>query len=205
MLAKYIVFEGIDGTGKSTQIEFLFNYLHNLNMDVIRLKEPSDSVYGIKIKEAVKSKQRLSFNDELELFTKDREWNVENFISHAVHLNAVILQDRSYFSTAAYQGSLGVMDYKEILNINEKFAYKPDILLIFFADIDLALERINKNRNVITYMEKKNNLIKVNEIYRRIHESKSYNSFEIDANKSILEIEKQILNILKSNGVINGD
>ncbi|MHA1792716.1 MAG: dTMP kinase [Promethearchaeota archaeon] len=194
------VLEGIDGTGKSTQAKMLENRLLNEGKTyapngVIRLYEPTDSEYGKKIREIMSIKtERLSFAEELDLFIKDRKYNVKNNIKPAMKQGKVIILDRYYFSTAAYQGSLGKISYKEIIKINEKFAPRPSILFIFVMDIEVALDRIYKDagRTSTTYMEKKENLLRVQDVFLKIHESKDYNSVLIDASKSIKEIQEQI-------------
>jgi dTMP kinase len=73
-----IVFEGIDGAGKSTQAEILLNKLDELGYSVVYFREPSDSKWGQEIKRKAQYADSLTPQEELELFQKDREENVKN-------------------------------------------------------------------------------------------------------------------------------
>ncbi|MBD3188234.1 dTMP kinase, partial [Candidatus Bathyarchaeota archaeon] len=131
-----VAIEGIDGTGKSTQVQMLVNRLEKEISEwglpgVFSIAEPTDSIYGKKIREAMmEGGQRLPFHEELELFLADRRINVEKNIKPRLEKGFVVVLDRYYFSTAAYQGTRGFMDYKTILNMNEVFAPKPN--MVFF-------------------------------------------------------------------------
>jgi dTMP kinase len=201
-----VVIEGIDGTGKSTQAQFLEDRLKEKKRGlakngVVRIAEPTKSSYGIKIREAMmRATDRLSFEEELDLFVQDRKLNVEQNIRPALAQGKVVILDRYYFSTAAYQGTRGKMSWQEILAINEQFAPKPDILLVFFLPVDKALERIDKDaksakRESRSYMERKDTLEKVQAAFQQIHDSKAYNSFAIDASRQPEALREEIWKI----------
>ncbi len=197
-----ICFEGIDGTGKSTQATLLEQRINsNTPSTAIRIAEPTKSSYGMKIRDAMmNSKERLSFDEELDLFIQDRKYNVNHNIKPALVAAKVVILDRYYFSTAAYQGTRGKMSWQEIIDLNEQFAPKPSILLVFFLPVDEALKRIDTDakdakRESRSYMEKKETLEKVQAVFRRIHDSKKYNSYEIDAARPVEELQGLIWNI----------
>ncbi len=192
-----IVIEGIDGTGKTTQASLLEDWLKEKVGDenVLKIFEPTDSETGKKIRQAMMNKtERLSFSEELNLFIDDRKWNVKENIIPALEQGKIVVMDRYYFSTAAYQGCRGEMGYTVILELNERFAPIPDLLFTFILDVDDALKRIDKDRDKKSYMEKSNNLKKVQEIFLNIHYISMYNSYRVDASKSIEDIQ----NILQS-------
>ncbi len=204
-----VVIEGIDGTGKSTQAQFLEERLNEekrvfAKNGVVRIAEPTKSPYGIKIRQAMmQATDRLSFEEELDLFVQDRKLNVEQNIRPALAKGKVVILDRYYFSTAAYQGTRGKMSWQEIIEINERFAPKPDILLVFFLSVDKALERIDKDatsakREARSYMERKDTLEKVQAAFQQIHESKAYNSFTIDAARSPDALREEIWGIYEN-------
>ncbi|MHA1372012.1 MAG: dTMP kinase, partial [Promethearchaeota archaeon] len=175
-----IVFEGIDGSGKTTQRDLLFKRIldemeRGLTVyGVIKLAEPTDSEQGKKIRNLMKSSEkRLSFHEELELFMADRRFDVETNIKPALREGKVVLLDRYYFSTAAYQGGLNVLSYNKIIEINEEFAPIPDLIYFFFVPVEIALARIklDKLRDKATYMEKEENLTRAQQIFKKIHES----------------------------------
>lgn len=195
-----MIFEGIDGTGKSTQVSLLDKRLNGdgnalAPNGTMMVAEPTKSKYGKKIRqEMMKSENRLSFEEELDLFIMDRKYNVENNINPALKQGKVVLLDRYYFSTAAYQGSRGHLNFHEIIEMNEKFAPVPSILFIFFIPVEKALERIDSDarRSSRSYMEKAGNLKKVQDIFGEIHESGKYNSVSIDALEDIDKIHEKI-------------
>jgi dTMP kinase len=193
-----IVTDGIDGTGKSTQVSLLETQLLENGHDVLKIAEPTRSPFGMKIRQAMmNAKKRLSFDEELDLFIQDRKYNVENNIEPALAQEKIVILDRYYFSTAAYQGARGKLSWQEIIAMNEAFAPIPDIVFFFFMPVDEALKRIDKDateakRSSRSYMEKKENLEKVQAIFQQIHESGVYNSISIDATMSIEDIQAQI-------------
>ena len=125
-----IVFEGIDGTGKSTQCELLAKSLTERDMPNIALAEPTRGTWGTKIRRLLsEGRQGISPQEELSWFVNDRKEDIELNIMPALQDNKVVLMDRYYFSTAAYQGALG-LDPEQIRLENETFAPIPDRVLI---------------------------------------------------------------------------
>ena len=160
-----IVFEGIDGTGKSTHCKLLEQYLLDQNIDVVRLFEPTKGVWGQKIRKILtEGRKGISPVDELELFIKDRKDDVDRNIMPALSQNKVVLIDRYYFSTAAYQGALG-LDPVNICKSNEAFAPKPDLVLLFFSSPEECLNRIEQSREGFSSFEKLDYLKKVQKIF----------------------------------------
>ncbi|HME56396.1 MAG TPA: dTMP kinase [Candidatus Lokiarchaeia archaeon] len=196
--------DGIDGSGKSTQVSLLEKNLLENGFDVLKIAEPTKSPFGIKIREAMmNAKKRLSFEEELDLFIQDRRYNVDHNIEPALAEGKIVILDRYYFSTAAYQGARGKLAWQDIIAMNEAFAPVPDIVFFFFMPVDVALKRIDKDateskRGSRSYMEKRGNLEKVQEIFQQIHDSGAYNSISIDATSSIDEIQSQIWNICEA-------
>ena len=123
-----IVFEGIDGTGKSTQCKEMEVYLNKIGTPVARFREPTDGIWGQKIRKILTvGRGDVTREEELSWFIEDRREDVKNNIVPALSLNKVVLLDRYYYSTAAYQGALGLAP-ESILRENEIFAPKSPIL-----------------------------------------------------------------------------
>lgn len=135
-----MVIEGIDGTGKSSQAKMLAEALRQAGESVILDREPSDGPYGKRLRESMTA-GRLSADEELELFHKDRRQHVEDVISPALARGTHVVLDRYYFSTMAYQGARG-FDVAKLRATNESFAPAPDLLFILDLDVAMALERI---------------------------------------------------------------
>ena len=138
---KLIVFEGVDGTGKSTQIGLLKQYLEKLGKKVVTSFEPTRGEWGMRVRAAAASGQRLSVQEEVECLLRDRREHVERLILPALAEGQWALLDRYYPSMMAYQGATGE-DVSEIRRRNEEFAPAPD--LAFWLDIPVkeALRRV---------------------------------------------------------------
>jgi dTMP kinase len=142
-----IVFEGIDGAGKTTQARLLYEELKRRGMDVLLTKEPTESEYGQRIKQlAGGERSTVSPQYEYDLFLNDRKLHVKNIIKPALAEGRIIIMDRYYYSNIAYQGALG-LDPHAIKLENEAFAPVPDLVIILDVPTDTGLRRIVRNRN----------------------------------------------------------
>lgn len=159
----FIVLEGIDGTGKSTQARWLAEWLREQGREVIASREPTDGPWGAKIR-ATAATGRLSPEDELTYFLNDRREHVEQLIAPALAAGKVVILDRYYFSTMAYQGSRGV-DPAEIRRQNEAFAPVPDLLFLLDLDVETALSRIGGRGDTANEFEKADSLAKCREVF----------------------------------------
>jgi dTMP kinase len=148
----FIVIEGIDGTGKSTQASRLGEWFEKQGREVVLSREPTDGPWGRKLRESAAT-GRLSPQDELEYFLNDRRQHVEEKIKPALAAGKVVILDRYYFSTMAYQGARG-FDPAEIRRMNEEFAPVPDLLLILDLDVDAAHGRIGHRGDSANEFEK---------------------------------------------------
>ena len=140
-----IAFEGIDGTGKTTQIELLAEVLRQRGLSVVATREPTDGQYGRKIRELYKNRKSVTPEEELALFLDDRREHVAQVIAPALASGKVVLTDRYYYSTAAYQGAAG-HDPQKIIAANELFAPVPDMVIMLEAPVSLGVHRVQKLR-----------------------------------------------------------
>jgi len=158
-----IVIEGIDGTGKSTQARHLAQWFANHGREVVLSREPTDGPWGRKLRESAAT-GRLSAEDELTFFLKDRIQHVDEIITPALMSGKVVVLDRYYFSTMAYQGARG-LDPGEIRSMNAAFAPTPDLLLILDLDVDTAHQRIDHRGDEANEFEKYESLTRCREIF----------------------------------------
>jgi len=152
----FIVIDGIDGTGKSTQTKRLAEWFRSQGREVVLSREPTDGPWGAKVRESAAT-GRLAPEEELEYFLKDRQQHVGELITPSLQAGKVVILDRYYFSTMAYQGARG-FDPAEIRARNEAFAPTPDLLLILDLDVDQALLRIGVRGDTANEFEKRGNL-----------------------------------------------
>lgn len=142
---RLIVFEGIDGTGKTTQIRLLAAELRRQGHEVVESREPTAGVYGQRIRALYQNRAGVTPAEELALFIADRRQHVAELIAPALAAGKVVLSDRYYLSTAAYQGALG-QDPEEIMRINEEFAPPPDLVILLELEVEQGLARITGSR-----------------------------------------------------------
>ncbi len=187
-----IVFEGIDGSGKSTQIQILRNILDDKGLDVVVFREPSQGPWGQKIKEKAAFPDSLSPEEELELFVNDRKDNVQKNLRPALAKNKIVLLDRYYFSTMAYQGAKG-LDVEKIRLMNEKFAIRPDLVFILDVDAGRALQRIQDRKNKDLLFERLDYLVEVRKIFKSFL---GENIFHIDSDNIPGEISDQVASVV---------
>lgn len=184
----FIVIEGIDGTGKSTQTKRLGEWFVSQGREVVLSREPTDGPWGKKLRESAAT-GRLSPEDELQYFLNDRRQHVEEKILPALAEGKVVILDRYYFSTMAYQGSRG-FDPAEIRRLNEQFAPVPDILLILDLDVGTAHCRIGHRGDSVNEFEKKESLERCREIFLSLKDEKFVRV--IDSNADPEEVSASI-------------
>jgi dTMP kinase len=160
-----IVFEGIDGAGKSTQARSLVRRLRVRGFVVSYFREPSRGRWGREIKRQAKVAGSLTPEQELELFLKDRRDDVERNLAPALRRGEVVVLDRYYFSTIAYQGAKG-LNPARIRRMNEKFAPRPDLVFILDVGPDAGLSRISGRKTRDILFERAGYLRKVRRIFR---------------------------------------
>ena len=138
---RLVVFEGIDGTGKSTQIALLAKHLRACGVDVITDCEPTHGPWGMRVRRAARAGERLGIDEEIECLLMDRREHVRNVIEPALAAGKWVLLDRYYMSMMAYQGAGGA-NVEEIREMNEEFATVPDLALWLDLPPEVALHRV---------------------------------------------------------------
>jgi dTMP kinase len=189
-MAQLIVFEGIDGSGKTSLSRMLHERLLAGGTQATWLREPTDSPLGRRIRRLAQDKDAISITEELELFIADRRWDVATNILPALRSGTTVVMDRYYYSNACYQGARG-LDRESILRANRGFAPEPGIVFIIDVDVELALARIHLARDgVARLFEKKDFLEKVRANYLEL---RGPNLVKIDGNPALDAVMGEVL------------
>jgi len=142
---KFITFEGIDGSGKSTQLRMLAGTLRAHRVDFISTFEPGDTPLGRRLREAfLETEETVAPIAELLLFAADRAQHVEFLIKPALAEGRIVISDRYADATFAYQGAGRGFDAETVNEVIELATggLKPDLTIFFDITVELALERM---------------------------------------------------------------
>ena len=202
----FIAFEGIDGSGKSLQVQFLAENLEKAGHKVYTTFEPTDSRIGSIIKDIFKHKMEADHRVIAGLYVADRLdhlLNNTNGILKKLEEGFTVITDRYYFSSYAYQGTHMSQDWVIEANSLSARLLRPDLNIYIEISPDIAITRINHGRSTTQLYETKENLQQVREKYMEAFEKlKSEESiYIIDGNRPAeliakdiwLEVSKKIL------------
>lgn len=192
-LSVFVSFEGIDGCGKSTQIELFTKYLKANNIDFVKVREPGGTQLGEKIRNILINEHMCS-RSELLLFLASRAQLVEEVIKPALKERKVVIADRFAHSSVAYQGCGRELGSETVKMLND-FAIDniyPDVVFFIDVPVDMALERLNNQNKDRIEKEGKEFFEKIRNCY--IDLSKTDKSFVvIDGTKTIEDINMIII------------
>ncbi|MBQ2644485.1 dTMP kinase [bacterium] len=144
----FITFEGIDGCGKTTQLENVQKYLEENGIECVTTREPGSLKLGSQIREILLHYDgEVANNCEMFLFLADRAQHVETFIKPMLERGITVLCDRHTDSTIAYQGygRNGNIKMLQDLNSIAVNGLVPDLTLLFDVSVEIAHERAGKN------------------------------------------------------------
>jgi len=184
---KLVILEGIDGCGKTTHAKLLSKWLSESGKDVLHTKEPSRGPIGLLLRDYLK-KETVPLIDAL-LFTADRAEHVEKEITPALEEGKIVVCERYYFSTIAYQMAQG-LDKKWLTELNA-FATKPDLVILLDLNPEISVKRTSTNEK----FEKLEFLKKVNSNYKVL--AREFGFVTIDASKGKSEVKEEIRSIVQ--------
>ncbi len=193
---KFVVSEGLDGSGHSTQLELIADFLSKRGIEVLISKEPTTyTVPGEKIKKVLEKEIEVEAGELQDLFIQDRKENLEKVVIPALKKGKYVLLDRYFFSTLAYGAAEG-LDLNNLIEKNNDFLL-PDITLIFIASAKTCIERIEKRGIDKTLFEKEKKLSKVLNYYKKF--PKMFDDvIAIDGEKSIEDIFEEVKKLITS-------
>lgn len=193
----FIAFEGIDGSGKSTQIRLLADRLRKAGVDCYTTMEPTDAPVGALIHQIMIGRIKTDNRVIAGLFVADRLdhlLNEEDGIKAKVDGGTTVLTDRYYFSSYAYHSVDMPMDWVIQANAQSAEILRPTATVFIDVDPDVAMERIARNRSRQELFEKKSRLIAVRENYKLAFEKlkDTETVVQVDGNGSQEEIAEEI-------------
>lgn len=200
---KFIVFEGGEGSGKSTILEMVYEDLKSNGIKCTKTREPG----GIKISEDIrniildKNNTNMDGKTEALLYAAARRQHLVEKVMKDLEEGNVVLCDRFIYSSLAYQGYARNLGIKDIYYIN-KFAigeYMPDLNIFFDIRPEVGFSRINKNSNREVNrldLEEIDFHYKVREGYTKLYEENKESFVKIDAEKSIEEVFNTVKEII---------
>jgi len=153
----FFVFDGIDGAGKSTQIELFSEWLTSNNHNVVNCSDPGSTILGNKMREILlgKSEFPIHVRSEMLMFSVARAQLVEQIIRPAIEAGKTVVCDRYFFSTVVYQGHAGNLSIDEIMAVTNVAVagMMPDVTFLFDLPVDEAIARITQQGDGLDRME----------------------------------------------------
>ena len=199
----FISFEGIDGSGKSTQIQKLARFLETLGFDVLITREPGGSVGGEEIRNLLLqgNVDRWSAETEILLFTAARRDHLERIILPAMEDNKIVICDRFTDSTRMYQGMRGPNLRNLVDMLNEKIINcDPDLTIVIDIDPQISLKRAKSRETVEERFEDFGVEMQLNMRNGFIELAKEFsNRIEVvNGHQSVDDLAKDICSIVKA-------
>lgn len=204
MRGKFITFEGIDGSGKSTQLRLIAGDLRVRGLDVLTTFQPGGTPLGRRLREAfLETEETVHPMAELLLFAADRAQHVHFLIKPALEEGRIVISDRYADATAAYQGAGRGFDEKIIKQVIKLATdgLKPDLTLFFDIPIEKAILRTNSRTNdetVKNRMDRETTEFyeRVRQAYLKIAEREPRRFRIVEASGSIEEVHARVLEII---------
>ncbi|NOT48350.1 MAG: dTMP kinase [Acidobacteria bacterium] len=204
MRGKFITFEGIDGSGKSTQLRMLAGALRQRSVDCLTTCEPGGTPLGRRLREAfLETEETVAPIAELLLFAADRAQHVELLIKPTLNEGRTVISDRYADATFAYQGAGRGFPESTVNQIIELATggLKPDLTLFFDISVENALGRMQKRgesgeRVNRMDVETADFYARVRTAYLGIAEREPERFIVIDANRSVEEIQARVVEIV---------
>ena len=202
MSGKFIVFEGIDGAGKTTQVELLAKRLEAAGKKAHLTAEPTALPSGKELRRVLGGEIKKSACETAVLFALDRiahNIDAEEGIGALLEAGYDVICDRYYYSSLAYQGSSTDYEWVKSLNLRCPEIRKPDLCIFLDLTPEQSLERITRGRDKLEIFENVETLTKVRErFFSTIVDLADDNIAVIDAYRTPEEIAEDIWSLYKS-------
>jgi dTMP kinase len=144
----FFVFDGVDGAGKSTQINLFLPWLESEGHEVVTCKDPGSTLLGEELRRLLLDRHQIpiAMRTEMMMFTTARTQLVDELIRPALDAGKTVVLDRYIFSTVVYQGHAGSLDPDEIWTVNRiaTNGLMPDLTFLFDLEPTIAFQRLQK-------------------------------------------------------------
>jgi dTMP kinase len=197
-MSKLIVFEGIDGAGKTTVSRKIVEILSSKGFKTFYTREPSDSPFAQLLNDLKTKIDTGPIIDALAM-SLDRAFHMMNEVEPRLAEGYMVVMDRYYHSTIAYQGAMGA-DIKWIRDINRVFR-RPDIAFYLDVSVETAMRRIRDKKSRWPFYEFKDFLSKVRDIYLKLVEENEL--IYVDAERDLNDVINQVIKILREKTSLN--
>jgi len=198
MQGKFITLEGIEGSGKSTNLETIKSILDQYNIDYVLTREPGGGPLGTHLRKLLLDKdQSISPSVEMLLMMADRRDHVDNLINPNLDKGIWVVSDRYLDSTIAYQGGGRQLDINLITSLSVSLKLPtPDFTLLFDLPVDVALERAKERSELDRFeREPKDFHSRIRESYLELA-STNHRIKTIDSSKDFKSVSLQVENYL---------
>ena len=163
----FIVFDGINGSGKTTQLTIAAARLKYMGHDVLTTKNPWTSTWGAALRDLAAEGKRLSPATELEHFLLDRREWVRRVLKPALDMGRTVLCDRYYYSTVAYQSAKGY-DARTLLDVQQALFPLPDLAIYPQMPVKLAQKRLTSRGDLPDAFDKADVDVRIKQAFDRI-------------------------------------
>jgi dTMP kinase len=199
ILNNFIVLEGLDGAGTTTQLKKLKIELEKLSLMIYTTNEPTSRPIGKLVRTVLSGEFKTTNLALARLYSADRDdhlFNSEDGILKQITDNKIVVSDRYFYSSLAYQGVN--CDFDKVLELNNDFPH-PQILIFIETPIDECLSRIDKRGEKKEIFEKKDFLTKVNDNYYKVINNlpEGVNLIKIDGTLPINKITSIMIDEVK--------
>ena len=190
----FVVVEGLDGSGKSIQIKRLIDrmlldgHYGGVN-DILSMRQPTQKQYGQKIRQFARSSDQRMPLVEFTLFLADRMEQAQQ-VRDCVHHGEVVVMDRCYHSSVAYQSTTSDLDQWSIYHSNRIVFPKPDLLIVIDTYPDVAVERLKKRGGTKEVFENTDFFSKIRWAYLEMAQHE--NGAVVNGNQTIDQVEEDI-------------
>jgi len=192
-----ITFEGVDGSGKTTQLELLYDYLSNNGYDVVKTREPGGTEFGEALREIfLKPGMRISSLSELLIFMAIRAQHIEEVITPCIREGKIVLCDRFVDASFAYQGGGRGVDFGIIETLNRLVTkgIRPNLTILLDCMVEIGFKRKKEAEPSMDRFEQEKTDFykKVRSAYLKLSKEDPKRFIVINGNGTIEEIHKKI-------------